>query len=403
MMSLQSRRELAAAVSVHYRDADKSHKSQALDEFMRATGYNRKYAIRALAKASRTPATDAPGSHRRRRRRTYGSDVEQALVRVWKLSGGLCAKRLVPFLGEFIEALERFGQITLCPTVRLKLLAMSVSTASRLLSQARRSREHGISTTLAGTLLRSQIPIRTFEDWNEDRPGFMEIDLVAHCGACVAGEYCYTLTMTDIATGWTECVAVPNRGELAVGAGIELVRRRVPFALLGIDSDNGTEFINWNLKRWCDRNHVTFTRCRPYKKNDQCHVEQKNGALVRPLIGYARYTGQQACDALNRIYDVHRLCVNFFEPSMKLIGKTRVGSKLKKSYDKAQTPWQRLRTNSALDEDAKEAIKQTYLTLNPAKLRRSLYALEIYLGRLAAPEPAFVGAYPSRQGDDHEA
>ncbi len=163
-----------------------------------------------------------------------------------------------------------------------------------MLTRVRRSHAHGMSTTHSGTLLRQQIPIRTYEDWTEARPGFMEVDLVAHCGGTASGEYLYTLTMTDISTGWTECTALVNRSQVTVQKGIDLIRRRLPFPLLGIDSDNGSEFINHHLKRYCDEHRITFTRCRPYKKNDQCHVEQKNGAVVRPLVGYARYEGLAA-------------------------------------------------------------------------------------------------------------
>lgn len=383
-MSLKSRRELAASLAPHYRSASKTAKSQMLDGFVLSTGYNRKYAIGVLEKAG-IAISKSLGVPRRRRRK-YGADVEIALLSVWRLSGGLCAKRLVPFLRELIDALERFGEITLASATKIRLLEMSVSTAGRLLSRVRRQNDRGISTTLPGTLLRHQIPIRTYEDWSENRPGFMEIDLVAHCGGTAAGEYCYTLTMTDICTGWTECAGIVNRSQIAVVAAIEQIRSGLPFALLGIDSDNGSEFINHLLKRWCDDNNVTFTRCRPYKKNDQCHVEQKNGAVVRPLVGYARYEGAAACAHLNKLYQAHRLCLNFFEPSMKLIGKTRNGARVKKSYDQAQTPWQRYEKILDQHEEGRAqlaAMRKKYLMLNPAQLRRNLRDLEMALPRFA--------------------
>lgn len=386
-MSLTARRELAFATSARYRKASKSDKGRILDEFINSTGYNRKYAIGVLERADIRPA---PPSGNRRRGRTYGPDVEYALASLWRLSGGLCAKRLVPFVPELIDALERFDEIILLPNVRAKLLAMSISTAHRLLRRVKRQQERGISTTLPGTLLRQQIPIRTYEDWSENRPGFEEIDLVAHCGGTATGEYCYTLTVTDICTGWTECDPIPNRSKIAVRDALERIRKRLPFALLGIDSDNGSEFINHLLKDWCDENQITFTRCRPYKKNDQCHVEQKNGAVVRPLVGYARYEGAGACAHLTKLYLVHRLLVNFFEPSMKLIGKTRNGSKVKKIYDTALTPWQRFKSVlEAQEQTSPQAatIQRFYLTLNPAALRRKLHELEGQLSRISAEEP----------------
>jgi len=396
-MSLKSRRELAASVALHYKAASKPDKGRMLDQFVLATSYNRKYAIGLLDNG---PVSKAKICAARLRSRKYGPDVEERLLSIWRLSGDLCPKRLMPFLAEFIQTLERFDELCLCPMVRAKLLTMSVSTAERLLQHGRRSQERGLCTTLPGTLLRQQIPIRTYEDWTENRPGFMEIDLVAHGDASPAGDYCYTLTMTDICTGWTECVAISNRSQIAVEAAIEQVRRRLPFALLGIDSDNGAEFINHNLKKWCDKHRVTFTRCRPYKKNDQCHVEQKNGAVVRTLVGYARYSGAAARTHLDKLYAVHRLLVNYFEPSMKLTGKTRTGAKVKKSYDTPQTPWQRLQNASVLDEAAQERIKQSYLQLNPAKLRRNLYTLEIALSRFASPCGPLAGpaATPNTPG-----
>ncbi len=389
-MSLQARREFAAAVAPRYHKASKIGKGQILDEFVEATGYHRKYAIVVLEKSSRFPARQTGPLPPRSRRRKYGPEVEQAFVRLWRISGCLCPKRLMPFLQELITILERFDEIRLCPAAKEKLLQMSLSTAQRLLQHARRSHERGISTTLPGALLRQQIPIRTYEEWTENRPGFVEIDLVAHCGGTAAGDYCYTLTLTDICTGWTECMAICNRGQIAVRDAIETVRKHLPFALLGIDSDNGAEFINHVLKAYTEEHKITFTRCRPYKKNDQCHVEQKNGAVVRPLVGYARYEGPAAAAYLNRLYAVHRLCVNYFEPSMKLVSKTRNGSQVKKTYDEARTPLARLLP--LLPETRQVARRTFYQTLNPAQLRRDLEELEMGLGRFTIASPSPSGA-----------
>ena len=398
-MSLLARRELATAVSDRYRAASKAVKTKILDEFVQSSGLNRKYAIDLLRRGgqgySKADLAMRPPSSRRRK---YGADVERPFLQIWRLSGGLCPKRLVPFLPDFICSLERFDEIDLCPDVRERLVAMSVSTAQRMLARALRARERGISTTLPGTLLRQQIPIRTFEEWSERRPGFMEIDLVAHCGGTASGDYAYTLTMTDVHTGWTECVALANRSQLAVEAGIEMVRRRLPFALLGIDSDNGSEFINHTLLRYCTVHSITFTRCRPYKKNDQCHVEQKNGAVVRPLVGYARYAGDAAVSYLNRLYALHRLCVNFFEPSMKLVSKSRTGARVKKTYDAAKTPWQRLQECGTLAPCDLARLTKLYEGSNPAKLRRDVEDLEMGLRRFTVADPvaAISGGEPGQ-------
>ena len=379
-MSLKSRRELAYAVAPRYRVARKCQKSTILDEFVEATGYHRKYAISVLESATLwSPAIARPAATLTRQRK-YGSSIEQPFLDLWGKSGCLCPKRLMPFLAEFIDTLERFDEISLCPGVKDRLLDMSVSTAERMLGRLRRSVERGVSTTLPGILLRQQIPIHTFTEWTEQKTGFMEIDLVAHCGGTVAGDYCYTLTMTDICTGWTECFAVSNRSQSTVCLAIETVRKRLPFPLLGIDSDNGGEFINHHLKKYCDERLITFTRCRPYKKNDQCHVEQKNGAVVRPLVGYARYEGKDAAAHLNRLYAVHRLCINHFEPSMKLIAKSREGARVKKKYDQARTPFARF-TDTIKDEAKQETMLIDHRTLNPALLRRNLADLDAGLRR----------------------
>jgi hypothetical protein len=388
MMSLNARRELLLAIFDRYVKARKSDKNQILNEFVQSSGYNRKYALellklrndpRDLVTVKRTSAV--------LRRRKYGPDVERSLVFVWRVSGGLCPKRLMPFLPEMIAALERSEEIVLSPMVKQKLLTMSIATVERMLSRVRRSLEYGLTATKAGTLLRHQIPIRTYADWTEANPGFFEIDLVAHCGNTAAGEFVHTLTMTDIETGWTECFAIVNRSRICVVAAIERVRKRIPFPVLGIDCDNGSEFINHHLKSYCDERKITFTRCRPYKKNDQCHVEQKNGAVVRPLVGYARYEGEEATAHLNQLYAVDRLCVNFFEPSMKLINKTRTGAQVKKIYDTPKTPWQRLQDSGTLSNTAKTQMGKRFLALNPAKMRRDLDDLELDLRKYAENNP----------------
>jgi hypothetical protein len=390
MMSLCSRRELVASIACRYLAADKAAKGRILDEFVGSTGLHRKYAIRALRRSALGKiALAVPLTSRRRRGRHYGNDVEQPFLALWRISGGICPKRLMPFLAELIERLEAFDEISLCPHVRTKLLSMSIATAERMLSRALRSHERGINTSLPSTLLRKQIPIRTFEDWNESPPGVMQIDLVAHCGGTAAGDYAYTLTMTDVCTGWTECVAVANRGQAAVQAGVDKVRRVLPFPLIGVHSDNGGEFINHLLKRYWDDLGIKPTRGRPYKKNDQCHVEQKNGAIVRLLVGYGRYEGTAAVSHLNRLYDKFRLAANFFGPSMKLISKTRVGASVKKTYDEAKTPWKRL-CNFPEHIHRPDRLTQEYEALNPAQVRREITDLEMQLRRFTVADPTIA-------------
>ena len=229
--------------------------------------------------------------------------------------------------------------------------------------------------------------MRTFAEWDEAEPGFTEIDLVVHCGSTTRGEYLHSLTVTDVATGWTECVALRNRGQQTVFQALLLARGRLPFPLRGIDSDNGSEFINAHLLRSCQDEQLTFTRSRPYKKNDQASVEQKNWSIVRQLVGYERYESASAYQALQALYEVIRLSTNFFQPSMKLIAKERVGSKVKKTYDPAKTPYQRVLESEQVSDEVKAQLRQQYAVLNPIALLRQLQRLQAVLWKLAAGEP----------------
>jgi hypothetical protein len=288
-MSLQSRRELLAGASKRYVKADGSQRTRILDEFVAPTGYERNYAIHLL---NHPPVLPSAKRGRRPRSKTYGSQVQHALEKLWCVAGGICGKRLAPFLPDLIESLERHGEIALSAQVREKLLNVSAATCDRLLAKARA--EHpgrGLCTTRPSPhlLLRSQIPVRTFSDWDETRPGFMEVDLVAHCGDTTRGSYLFTLCTVDVAYGWIGFTALPNKSLLTITAAMDHLRQTLPYSLLGIDTDNGGEFINHNLVKYCAANRITMTRCRPYKKNDHCHVEQKNGNVVRAVTGYARY------------------------------------------------------------------------------------------------------------------
>jgi hypothetical protein len=374
-MTRQSKLELVAALRPGYVKGSKTEKGRILDQFCAATGYNRKYAIGLMLHG---PASAK--KIRRGRRRRYGQDVIATLAQVWEISGHLCGKRLRPFLPELVEALERHGELRLASTVREKLLQMSAATIDRRLARARqRLPVHGGATTKPGSLLKSAIPIRTFADWDDARPGFLEIDLVAHCGETTAGEYLHTLSAVDVATRWYEPFALPNRGQVATFEGIKIVRRRLPFALLGIDSDSGGEFINHHLYDYCQKEGITFTRSRPFKKNDQAYVEQKNWTPIRQTIGYGRYESPQALALLQAIHSDLRLLVNFFQPVMKLEAKVRVGSKVRKTYDMAQTPYRRVLTSPDVEQTVKDKLTELYLSLNPAELRSKI---DTNLGRL---------------------
>ena len=369
MMTLQSKRELLEVTNPRYLKASKARKTQILDEFIAATGYHRKYAIRVLKRGPR------PRGLRKKsgRQKVYQGEVVIVLKQIWEILGRICSKRLKPFLPEMVEVLERCKEIEMTPETKTLLLKMSCSTIDRCLRPIRfANKKRGLSTTKPGTLLKNAIPIRTFTDWDDAIPGFVEIDLVAHCGETTAGQYLNTLTVTDIATGWTECLAILYRSQEKVSQAIIKLRQRLPFPLLGIDSDNGSEFINNTLFRYCLDEEITFTRCRPYKKNDQAHVEQKNWSVVRRLIGYDRFETEEELALLRTIYDDWRLFVNFFQPVLKLVAKERVGSKVKKKYDIASTPYRRVLATNLVSIEDKARLMSIYYQLNPVTLRKQI-------------------------------
>jgi hypothetical protein len=260
---------------------------------------------------------------------------------------------------------------------------MSAATADRLLRSQRTLGLRGLSTTRAGTLLKQQIPIRTFEEWKETRPGFLEADLVAHCGADIEGGYLYTLTLTDIATGWTECLPVLYRSQESVLAALQRARTLFPFPILGIDTDNGGEFINEAVIAYCEQAYISFTRGRPYVKNDQCFVEQKNGTIVRQVVGYDRLVGEQASRQLTELYRALRLYVNCFQPSMKLLSKQRDGKKVRYVYDPAKTPLQRLFLSGVLPEQKQQELTEVAQALDPIRLFQQLEQLQQAVFRCA--------------------
>ena len=312
-MSYRAKRELLFQIAPRYREASSTLKTVILDAFVAASGYARKYAIRLLHHPGEPTLTI-----QRPRPPQYGPAAQEALKLAWTAANQICAKRLIPFLPTLVASLERHEHLHLTEECRTQLLAMSASTADRLLRPARNQTPHGLSTTRPGTLLKKQIPIRTFQDWNEAQPGFVEAGVVAHCGTSMEGAFLSTLTLTDVATGWTECLPLRHRGKEAVIAVLKRARQVLPFPLLGIDTDNGREFINVELAAYCAQEQLTFTRGRPHKSNDQCFVEPKNGAVVRQVVGYDRFAGDLAFRQLTELYRALRLYVNCFQPSMKI-------------------------------------------------------------------------------------
>ena len=387
----QARHALLRHLAPRYQRASPAQKTLLLDSFVEWTGYTRKYAIALLNHGKHDQQTI-----KRRRVPQYGQEVQQALFVAWKAAHYVCAKRLLPFLPSLVALLEGYGHLQLTEEERRQLLAMSVSTAERFLRTQRKPRLHGLSATAPGLWRKAQIPVRTFSIWEEDRPGFVEMDLVAHCGDHLDGSFLYTLTLTDLATGWTECIPLLEKSADAVLAALAQARTLFPFPLLGIHTDGGSEFLNGELIAYCEQEHLTFTRGRPGVKNDQCHVEQKNGAVVRKAVGCARLVGVQAYDQLGEVYWALRLLVNCFQPSLKLQAKVPQGDRVRRMYDVAQTPLQRLLASGVLSENQQRDVRERLQRIDPLALSEQfdalLYDLLCSADGRALPQPGLSSA-----------
>jgi hypothetical protein len=315
--------------------------------------------------------------------------VRDALIVLWEASDRVCGERLKPVVPILLDALERHGHLHPEGEVRAQLLTVSAATIDRLLAPTR-SAVRGRVRRAATPSVRRAVAVRTFNDWKDPPPGFTEADLVAHCGGSVAGSFVHTLTITDIASGWTECAAVAVREGTLVVEGVTKLRGMLPFRLLGLDTDNGSEFLNETMLAYCREQSIEFTRSRPYRKNDQAWVEQKNGAVVRRLVGYDRLEGLKAAEALTRLYASSRLFVNFFQPCFKLASKTRVGARVEKRYHPPATPCARLLALDGVPESIKEQLRAVAATLDPVRLLDEIRATQQHIAKLAAGEVSQV-------------
>lgn len=371
-LTLAERRALTKTIATRYARSDKAGKGRVLDELCATTGWHRNHARKALKQALRPRIVKA----RRPRPPKYGPKVVAALIFCWATLGMPTGKRLAPMLPELVAILRRFGELDVDDDTATLLAGMSAATIDRRLAGERRKHElKGRSRTKPGSLLKSQIPVRTWADWDDAVPGFVEIDLVAHDGGNAAGEHAWTLTVTDIATGWTENRSVRNKARKWVLAALDDIARAMPFPILGVDSDNGSEFINHHLLAWCDKRQITFTRSRPGNKNDGCHVEQKNWAIVRTVVGYHRYDTEAELLLLNKIWALQSQLTNYFQPQQKLLSKVRAGAKVSKRYDRATTPHRRAEAHTKVSAEDKAILADTYTSINPAAVQRRIQAL----------------------------
>lgn len=380
-LTREAKTQLASSLRRRYQAASSRAKKQILGEFVAVSGYHPKYAIHLLN------AAEPSASERRGRVRPtlYDEAAKQALIVLWEASDRVCGKRLKPLLKILLPSLERHGHLKLNEAIRAKVLAMSAATIDRLLRVARQA-TRGKKRRRVVPEIRRRVRVRTFADWNDPPPGCMEMDLVAHCGDVNRGSYVHSLVLTDIASGWTECAPLIVRESTLLVETLDRVRLGLPFQLRALDVDNGSEFVNETMIDYCLRNGIELTRSRPYRKNDQAWIEQKNGSVVRKLLGYRRFEGMAAAQALARLYGASRLFVNFFQPSFKLAEKHRQGAQVTKRYHPPATPCARLLQAETLGEPIKSKLRQVETALDPLQLLEEVRAMQSHLVVLADGE-----------------
>jgi len=382
-MTMRERKPYYREVAKRYQKAGKKEKGVILDEFVATVGLNRSYASTLLRnhgkvintrRGIRLKGDITKGVKRRGRRKYYDDDVFQVIRKLWMVMDCICGKRLKTVLDEVVENMINNNRLEIKQDVKIKLSGISASTIDRMLVKERKKISlKGRATTKPGTLLKNSIPIRTFAEWNEDKPGFTETDLVSHEGGNPRGDFAFSLNITDINTGWVEPFCIKNKAAIWVKNAIDYIKNSLlPFDLLGIDTDSGSEFINQHLFKYCKDNQITFTRSRSYKKNDNCYIEQKNYTVVRRAVGYYRYDSDLEVQIINELYENLRLYVNHFQPSMKLKEKIRIGSKVKKIYSLSQTPYRRVMESPHILDEKKLKLKKIHDSLDVYLLKKNI-------------------------------
>jgi hypothetical protein len=381
-MDRKAKLELAEVLRARYTISSKEAKSRILDEFVKTSGYHPKYALRLLGPQTISAAWAVPS-----RRRIYDGAVKEALIVLWEASDRICGKRLKAILPELLKSLESHDHLKVDPNVRELLLVVSAASIDRLLQSIRSQAGHR-TRRRSMRKIRSQVKVKTFGDWEDARPGSTEIDFVAHCGGTLTGSFIHSLVMTDVASGWTEATPLLVREQSLVVEGLAVLGGRIPIPLNGVNSDNDNAFINESVVAFCDEQKVIFTRSRPYRKNDQAWIEQKNGDVIRRFVGHARHSGPVAGQTLANLYGNLRLYVNFCQPSFKLLRKHRDAGKVKKTYDKPATPCERLLAHPGVHAAVKDSLRQQRAKLDPMVLLHQIRLAQSALVSLTSSEKA---------------
>ncbi len=392
LLSMATREELLEVLRERYQVACRKEKALILDEFQTLTGYHRKHAIRILNLDPEVPDKDP-----RCCARVYNEAVREVLLILWETAGRICSKRLKAAIPTLLESMEHHGHLQLDATVRERILIISPATMDRLLASVRDpSRAVARKRKSSQNTLKRRIRIRTFADWGKPPPGYLEADFVAHCGGSMKGKFVHTFVVTDIASGWTACIPLIVRDQSLVVQALDVLRAQLPFEILGLDTDNDSAFINETLIGYCETRGIEQTRSRPYKKNDQAHIEQKNGDVVRGFVGYERFEGLAATQALSRLFRISFYYVNFFLPSFKLKEKIRIGSKVKKIYEPPATPCDRLLGNDCVEESVKEKLRHQLRELDPVRLIHDLRLAQAEVAKLAGMK------FPTKDSEPEE-
>jgi hypothetical protein len=394
---MHASKQYLAEVRKEYGRADERDRRRLLDEAEKRTGYNRKYLIRVL---NREPRPELVKRRRRRRKAEYGAAVTTALVEVWDIFEQPCGQRLAAVLRQQVDRMRELGELRCSDAVAGQLKTISASTIDRLLRREKRVRMlRRNRNPNAQRLIYQKVPVKVAAEWDTNEIGNVQLDFVAHCGRSTGGDYTYTISAVDIATNWWEGQAIAVRSQHATKEGLSLMQPRFPFRIRELHPDNDSALVNDLLLDWCHEQRIQLSRSRPYQKNDNAWVEQKNWTHVRKVVGYRRFDSTSELRLLNEIYAVLRLYKNFFLPTIKLASKTRVNGRIKRTYDQAHTPYQRVMESRQIDRKAKRQLKATYETLNPVELQRRLNQLRKQLESLSAAKSEIVVKRPCRGPD----